>query len=295
MILEKKIPLSYWFDIIKWDILIVSIFSSLIFYSSRYLTFLKISISIGTFLGTAIALLLSFKLSQSYDRWWEARRIWGSIVNDSRTLVTQLKLFTENKNKKLTDRMAYRQIAWCYSLSQNLRAENAAENIAEFISADELNSINEQNNPTLALLDNQTQDLSTLHKKNFINDFQQIQINSTLVRICASMGQAERIKNTNFPKTYRQTLYFFIYIFLVTLSLSLTEMNSFVEIPLLVFISLPFFLLEKIAFNIQDPFENRPTDIAMTSISKNIEISIKQLLKLENIPDPITTDNFYIL
>jgi putative membrane protein len=53
--------------------------------------------------------------------------------------------------------------------------------------------------------------------------------------------------------------------------------------------------LEKIAFNIQDPFENRPTDIAMTSISKNIEISIKQLLKLENIPDPITTDNFYIL
>jgi putative membrane protein len=254
---------------------------------------MHISISIGTFLGTAIALLLSFKLSQSYERWWEARRIWGAIVNDSRTLVTQLKSFTEDKDS--INRMGLRQIAWCYSLSHSLRKENPTEQIEEFLSRDELQSIKERKNPTLALLDKQTEDLAALHKNGSINDFQQIQINNTLVRLCASMGQAERIKNTNFPKTYRQTLYFFIYIFLVTLSFSLTKMNSPIEIPLLVFISLPFFLLEKIAFNIQDPFENRPTDIAMTSISKNIEISIKQLLKIKNIPEPLTTDSFYIL
>lgn len=295
MILEKRIPIKYWFNTIKWDILIVSIFSSVIYLISTYLIDLNISIAVGTFLGTAIALLLSFKLGQSYDRWWEARKIWGSIVNDCRTLVIQLKGFSKNGNKELTDRMAYRQIGWCYSLSQNLRNENATENIDSFISEQELKAVKNHHNTPLALLNNQSQDLSILHKEAIINNFQQIQIDNTLVKLCASMGQAERIKNTAFPKTYRLTLHFFIYIFLVSLSFALAEMRSLVEIPFMVFISIPFFLLEKIAFTIQDPFENKPTDTAMTSISRTVEINIKQQLELENIPEPLTSDTFYIL
>ncbi len=295
MILEKKIPLTYWFNSIKWNLLIVSIFSSVLYFSSDYLINLNIPISVGAFLGTAIALLLSFKLSQSYDRWWEARKIWGSIVNDSRTLVMQLHGFTNKENRTVTDRMAYRQIAWCYSLSQDLRNENATENINEFIGQQELNAIRNQNNTPLTLLANQSQDLSILHNDEFINDYQQIQIDSTLVQLCASMGKAERIKNTPFPKPYRLTLHLFIYIFLITLSVSLTEMPSLAEIPFLIFISIPFFLMEKIAFNIQDPFENKPMDIAMTSISRTIEINIKELLGDKNIPKPIASETFYVL
>ncbi len=295
MILERRIPITYWFNTIKWDILIVSIFSSAVLFSSKYLIDLNIPISIGAFLGTAIALLLSFKLSHSYDRWWEARKIWGSIVNDSRTFVIQIKGFTRKENKELTDRMAYRQIAWCYSLSQKLRNEDAAKNISEFVSEQELKSIKNKNNIPLALLNIHSQDLSILHKEKLINDYQQIQIDNTLVKLCASMGKTERIKNTAFPKTYRLTLHLFIYIFLVTLSFALTEIHSLMEIPLMVFISIPFFLLEKIAFNIQDPFENKPTDTAMTSISRTIEINIKQQLEEENIPEPLTSNKFYIL
>ncbi len=270
-------------------------FSTVVYFLSKYLIDLNIPISVGAFLGTAIALLLSFKLSHSYDRWWEARKIWGSIVNDSRTLVIQLNGFTKKGNKALTDSMALRQIAWCYSLSQNLRNENASDTINEFISQKELESIRSKNNTPLTLLTNQSQDLSILHKEQSVNDYQQIQIDNTLVKLCASMGRAERIKNTAFPKTYRLTLHLFIYIFLITLSFSLTEMPNIVEIPFLIFISIPFFLIEKIAFNIQDPFENKPTDIAMTSICRTIEIDIKQLLEVENIPQPITSDTFYIL
>ena len=295
MILEKKIPLTYWFNSIKWNILIVSIFSSVLYFSSDYLINLNIPISVGAFLGTAIALLLSFKLSQSYDRWWEARKIWGSIVNDSRTLVMQLHSFTNKENRTVTDRMAYRQIAWCYSLSQNLRNENASENINEFIGQQELNAISNQNNTPLALLANQSQDLAILHNDALVNDFQQIQIDNTLVQLCASMGKAERIKNTPFPKPYRLTLHLFIFIFLITLSVSLTEMPSLAEIPFLIFISIPFFLMEKIAFNIQDPFENKPMDIPMTSISRTIEINIKELLGDKNSPKPIASETFYVL
>ncbi|UOY07310.1 hypothetical protein L0P88_01855 [Muricauda sp. SCSIO 64092] len=295
MILEKRIPIAYWFKIIKWDIVMVSLFSSAVYVLSKYSIDLNIPVSIGAFLGTAIALLLSFKLSQSYDRWWEARKIWGSIVNDSRTLVIQLRGFSRKQNEELTNRMAYRQIAWCYALARNLRNAGRPKNINTFISEQEQNSIDRTNNPALALLNNQSQDLSLLHQENLINDFQQIQIDDTLVRLCASMGRAERIKNTAFPKTYRSTLHLFIYIFLITLSFSLTEMPNFMEIPFMVLISIPFFLVEKIALNIQDPFENKPTDIPMTSISRTIEINIKQQLGVQDIPEPITTNTFYIL
>jgi putative membrane protein len=295
MILEKKIPIKYWFNIIKWDLLIVLLFSTFIYFLSKYLIDLNIPVSVGAFLGTAISLLLSFKLSQSYDRWWEARKIWGSIVNDSRTLVMQLKGFTQKANKDITDRMALRQIAWCYSLSQNLRNQDATENLNKFISEQELKSLEHQKNIPLALLDIQSQDLSILHKEKSINDYQQIQIDTTLVKLCASMGMAERIKNTYFPKTYRLTLHMFIYIFLATLSFGLTDMYGLMEVPFMIFISIPLLLLEKVAYTIQDPFENKPSDTAMTSISRTIEINIKQQLGLDDIPEPIVSDKFYIL
>ncbi|MFT4847702.1 MAG: putative membrane protein [Sediminicola sp.] len=295
MILEKRIPIKYWFNIIKWDMLLVLLFSTGIYFLSKYLIDLNIPVSVGAFLGTAISLLLSFKLSQSYDRWWEARKIWGSIVNDSRTLVIQLKGFTQKKNKDITDLMAFRQIAWCYSLSQSLRNQNATDNLNEFISERELKSIQNQKNIPLALLDIQSQYLSILHKEKSINDYQQIQIDATLVKLCASMGMAERIKNTYFPKTYRLTLRLFIYIFLATLSFGLTEIYGLIEIPFIFLISIPLLLLEKIAYTIQDPFENKPSDTAMTSISRTIEINIKQQLGLNDIPEAISTDDYYIL
>lgn len=295
MILDKKIPISYWFHIIKKDLLIVSLFSIVIYFITKYFVDTQIPITIGGFLITAISLLLSFKLSQSYDRWWEARKIWGEIVNDSRSLVVQLKNFAGDNEKEIINRMGLRQIAWCFSLSQSLREQNATQNIDSFISENEITDIQKESNVPLAILDIQANDLAKLQQKKAINDYQQVQLDSTLVRLCASMGKAERIKNTAFPKTYRHTLYIFIYITIITLSFSLTEMMSMIEIPIIMFISIPFFLLDKIAKNIQDPFENRPTDTAMTSISRTIEINIKQQLDFENIPSPIAENKYYIM
>lgn len=295
MILERKIPLNYLLKKIKWNILIVTLFSSVVHYLSVYFIDFDLPISVGAFLGTAIALILSFKLSHSYDRWWEARKIWGAIVNDSRSFVVQLKNFSSNEETELVESMSNRQIAWCYSLGQSLRNLNPIEGCEHFIAGRELETIKSQKNIPLALLDNHSNDLKRLHKRGQINDFQQIQIDNTIVRLCASMGMAERIKNTTFPKTYRLTLHYFIYLFLMLLSFSLTELHNFIEIPLLALISIPFFLLDKIAVHIQDPFENRPTDTAMTAIARTIEINIKQLLGKENIPESLSSDEFYIM
>jgi putative membrane protein len=295
MILDKRIPVTYWIGIIKWDMLTVAVFSTVIRFFTWYFPDTKIPMSLGTFLGTAIALLLSFRLSQSYGRWWEARKIWGAIVNDSRTLVIQLKSFSSGKEKELLHKMAYRQIAWCYSLGQGLRNQNPLENTDSFISANELESIKHHKNIPLALLDNHSRDLASLLREKQIDVWQQVQIDTTLKNLCSSMGQAERIKNTAFPRPYRLTLRLFIYIFLILLSFSLSEVSNVAEIPLLVVISIPFFLLDKISHEIEDPFENRPSDTAMTTIAKTVEINIKQLIGKASIPEPLSSNTYYIL
>lgn len=296
MILEKRIPISYWFHLLGWDIIIVTLFSTAVFILSNYFIDLELPVSIGTFMGTAIALILSFKLGHSYDRWWEARKIWGEIVNDSRSLVNQLKHFT-NDRPEMVKTIAYRQIAWCYSLGQSLREQDSLEGIEHLVSTDEYERLKPHFNVPLKLMEQHQKDLNTLHAETQINDFQQVQIDSTLVRLVASMGKAERIKNTDFPKTYRVTLHLFIYIFLIALSFSLSEIHSlsFFEIPIMVIISVPFFLLEKVAFTIQDPFENRPTDTPVTRISKTIEINLRQLIDEEELPDFEKSEKFYSL
>jgi len=295
MILEKRIPLKYWFKEIKWDLLIVSVFSILIYFFKLYVINLGIPISIGAFLGTAIALLLSFKLSQSYDRWWEARKIWGAIVNDSRTLVIEIKQFCKESDNSTIRAMANRQIAWCYALGRHLRKLDILDNLEDFISKDEIYSLRQKTHIPLALLDDHGQNVRNLHKEKSLNDFQQIQLDSTISRLTASMGMAERIKNTIFPRTYRNVLHFFIYIFLLLLSLALENVYGFLEIPVLILISIPFFMLEKIAFVIQDPFENKPTDTAMTSIARAIEINIKEMLGEKELPEPLEPEGFYIM
>ncbi len=137
-------------------------------------------------------------------------------------------------------------------------------------------------------------DIKELKEQNQLDLFSQIQLDDTLVRLCDAQGKSERIKTTVFPVTYRLFLHAIIYLFVITLAISLRVEGLF-ETPLLIAISSAFFLLEKSATHMQDPFENRPTDTAMTAITRTIEINIKQLLKETEIPKPLQPEKFYQL
>ncbi|MES2380929.1 MAG: bestrophin family ion channel [Bacteroidota bacterium] len=297
MLLDKQIPTYYILNKVKYNlvyVLIVSLF--VLFITERYKVLLpEMPLTIPAFLGTAISILLSFKLSQSYDRWWEARKIWGAIVNDSRSFVIQLQTLTAKGNETIIKKIAFRQIAWCYSLGQSLRGLNPTENLEKFISTEDLEEIQEHLNKPLALLQLHGRDIKNLKEKNQLELFSQLQLDNTLVRLCDAQGKSERIKTTVFPVTYRLFLHAIIYLFVITLSISLRDVAGFFEIPLLLLISSAFFLLEKSATHMQDPFENRPTDTAITAIAKTIEINIKQLLKETEIPKPHQPENFYLL
>ncbi len=90
-------------------------------------------------------------------------------------------------------------------------------------------------------------------------------------------------------------MHLMIYLFVITLSISLGAVQPAFEIPLLFIISAGFFVLEKTATLLQDPFENKPTDTAVTTIATNIEINIKQLLKETEIPQPLKPESYYSL
>ena len=295
MLLNKRIPISYILNKVKYDLIIVlSVSLSALFVTNRYQELLpEMPLTIPAFIGTAISILLSFKLSQSYDRWWEARKVWGAIVNDSRSLVIQLQSLTSKGNDEKIKKIAFRQIAWCYSLGQSLRELIATDNLDEFISDEELKEIKKHNNKPLALLQLNASDIKQLKETNQLDIFSQLQLDNTLVRLCDAQGKAERIKTTVFPVTYRLFLHAIIYLFVVTLAIAL-RIDGLFEIPLLVTISSAFFLLEKTATHMQDPFENRPTDTAMTAIAKTIEINIKQLLKETEVPKTNEQDKFHL-
>jgi len=293
MIVKNYIPLTYIIKKVWASFLSVLLFSTLIFYVSKYIELPVIPVSIPAFLGTSISLVLAFKMNQAYDRWWEARKIWGEIVNDSRTLIIQLLSFSNND--MITKPLAKRQIAWCYALSGSLRNTNVNTTIEKFIDADELKTFNKYNNLPLALLNKHSEDIRDLHNQHEINDYQQIQLDDTLLRLNAAMGKAERIKNTVFPTSYKLYLHLFIFLFIGMLSISLVGIDGIWEILLSFLISIPFLILEKASNLLQDPFENKPTDTAMTSISKTIEINIKQLIGDNDIPEVEENNKFYIL
>jgi putative membrane protein len=297
MLLDKRIPITYILGQIKLEIIIIVIIAVVAHYAKAPIkdTLPDMPIGVPSFLGTAISIILSFKLNQSYDRWWEARKIWGSIVNDSRTFVIQLQSFLNSGNESAVRKISFRHIGWCFSLSQSLRGESGNKNMERYLSHDDLESIAKHLNKPLAILQLNAQHIAKLRDENKMDLRGLIQINNTLANFSNAMGMAERIKNTVFPATYRLFLRLFIYIFVVTLSISLADTQGYFQIPLLLIITCPFFLLEKTSSLLQNPFSNKPTDTAMTAIATTIEINIKQLLNEIELPEPSKPHEFYLL
>lgn len=297
MLLNKRIPLTYIWKKVRLEMAYILVIGLIVHYiTTLYKNLIpEMPVTVPAFIGTAISVILSFKLSQSYDRWWEARKIWGSIVNDSRSFIIQLQSFIAKSKVEDVKQIAYRQIAWCFCLGQSLRGLDAIENMDKYLNEEDVNYISKHQNKPLAILQLNSAQLTKLREEGCIDTFSHVQINNTVVNLTNAMGMAERIKSTVFPVTYRLFLHFFIYIFVISLSIALGDVQSYFELPLLLIISSIFFLLEKSAIHLQDPFMNKPTDTAMTTIATTIEINIKNLIKDANVPKPHPAEGFYAL
>jgi len=276
------------------EIFLITLYSAIIYVFYEYFGkhHLALSFSVSAIMGTAIAILLGFRTSAAYDRWWEARKIWGSIVNDSRTLVRQAIGFIssgENKDQKLLKLTRY-QIAWCYALSTSLRKQPISEEVEKNLSDEDFISVTEQLNIPNAILKLMEDHLALLFKQGNIGAYHFGIMDQTLSSLCDNMGKCERIKNTVFPVHYSFFIRLAIIIFAVLLPLEVVEFLGIYTMPI-TFATITFIsVIELIARYLQDPFENRPADIGMTAICRTIEINLLQLLGEKDVPDVIKPD-----
>ena len=288
MLLKENIPVSYVFGKIKKEVLMVAVYAITIYCVHQYYNFKDVSIplTVPTILGTIISLLLAFRSNQAYDRWWEARILWGGIVNDCRTFARQVLTFVDSSHDgeqkwALKERIIRRQMAWCYSLSCHLRGQNAKDNLEAYLTDEDVKNIKKLDHIPLAINELQGHDLRTLYKLGWINEYQQVALDNTLTNFMNSMGGCERIKNTVFPVTYSVYIHWLVMFFVLLLPFSLMEFFGIFQVPLVIAISSAFFLIEKMAIHLQDPFENKPTDTPTTTISRTIEKNLKQMMKDE--------------
>ncbi|TKC00774.1 bestrophin family protein [Pedobacter cryophilus] len=309
MLLKDNIPVSYVLGKIKKEMLVLTVYSAAVYLAHIFYGFQGINVPLAVLgiLGTVISLLLAFRSNQAYDRWWEARILWGRIVNDSRSYARQVLSFIDNSyddsdKTAMKRRIIKRQIAWCHSLSHYLRKQNSHECVNNYVSVEEMRSLAKADHVPLALTENHANDLRLLLRMGWINEFQQVKMDETLTRLTDSMGGCERIKNTVFPTTYSVYIRFVVLLFAILLPFGLIEYFGIFQIPLVVAISSSFFLIEKMAIHLQDPFERKPTDTPMTSISKRIEKDLKQMMN-DDYPNESALNNailnesgvFYVL
>lgn len=300
MLLKKNIPFKYVFGKIKYEIIGISIYAmtvAIIYYAYPSVR-ITIPLAVPSVLGTVISLLLGFRSNQAYDRWWEARHIWGAIVNESRTLARQVISFTNDaydsdEVKAYRKRMIYRQIAWCYSLGRHLRQENTITGLEKYLDKSEVEFLKKVDNVPSALIHEMGNDLQLALDNGWINSYQQVELDRTITRLCDAMGKCERIKNTVFPSTYSLYIHLSLLLFIGLLPFAVIEYFGFIEVPLVVAIAASFLLIEKMGIHLQDPFENKPTDTPMTHIAQNIEKNILQLFNRtgRNTRQPMYAEN----
>jgi ion channel-forming bestrophin family protein len=305
MLLRSNIPMKYILGKIKGGLIAVSVYALVIaaLYDTFHVTRITIPLSVPMILGTVISLLLGFRSNQAYDRWWEARIIWGAIVNDSRSLARQLITFVDHsyasvEAQQFKERFIRRQMAWCFSLSQHLRKEKPLAGLKAYMLDEEIKYISKYSNAPAAILELHGRDIQYALEAGWINQYQQVELDRTLSRLCDAMGKCERIKNTVFPATYSLYIHFALNLFIILLPFGLIEYFGYIEIPLVIAIAASFMLIEKMAIHLQDPFENKPTDAPMTTISKNIERDLKQMLNdysiIEKVGQP-DKKQYYVL
>ena len=251
--------------------------------------------SIAVF-GTVMSLFLAFKTNESYNRWWEARILWGSMVNYSRSFSRQvLNLITsyttssannQEELKSIQKDLIYRHLAYINALRISLRKQNTWEDLKSFLTEDERLAITKSSNIPTQLIQKQAQHLKELFQDNS-NDFRYMQLDSTLNEFYNIQGGCERIKNTVFPRIYSFLTTLFTWAFAFSLIFSLYDELNWQIMTTRVAVAYVFLTLEKISRSLKDPFENGISDTPMTAICLTIEIDLREMLGENEIPPPI--------
>jgi len=277
--------------LLAWDVLVVVLFNA------GYLHWAALEEVPLSLLGSAIGVILAFRNSSSYARWWEARTLWGSIVNNSRSwarLVTVTMRGQREDDAALASaikKMVYLQIAWCHALRQHLRRLDVIPAISTILSPEEIDQLKVTSNLPVAIQQIQTKMLRDALNNGWIDAAQWHAMNQSLDDLVDAQGGSERIKNTPMPRQYDYLPQLSAQIFCFLLPLTMVaSMGWFTPLGSTI-VGFIFLMLDKIGRDLEDPFDNTRHDIPLTSITRTIEINLRQMLGETELPPPTAPVN----
>lgn len=313
----------------KWPFIFGLFYAGLIFGIAFFFDF-KLSIPWQpiSIIGIAVAFYLGFKNNSSYDRTWEARKIWGSIVNNSRSFAAAAVSFVDGTDKAVVQKeLIYRHIAWMTALRHQLRLSRPWEHVGErlnrlylptvcenyskklggelayFLSESDLKLIEGKSNLATQIMRIQSERLQKLRDEGYFEDFRHMEFHQLVVSFYEDQGKSERIKNFPFPRQYASTALWLTLLFCIFVPLGILDIFkeaasswTFWLSPLIsALIIWIFFLMEKIGDYSENPFEGTYNDVPITSIARGIEIDLREMINDDDIPKPLEADNGFLM
>lgn len=276
-------------------------------------------------IGTAAAFIIGFKNTQTYNRLWEARQIWGGIVNTSRSWALLVKDCTGQQinDRSLHQELIYRHIAWLTALRYQLREARPWENINKsynieykkfysipehltpfdealkpYLSASDFEYVWSKKNRATQLISLQSARLRQLKDQGLIDPLNFVEMENQLVTLYDLQGRCERIKNFPYPRQFSSINLYFIRLFTFVVPFGLLqEFNKLGEymiwlnIPFSVIVNWVFNTMEKIGEATENPFEGGANDVPISTLCRTIEIDLREMLDETDIPAPLAAVN----
>eukprot|EP00056_Hartaetosiga_gracilis_P022114 m.28297 g.28297 ORF g.28297 m.28297 type:complete len:302 (+) comp9458_c0_seq1:159-1064(+) len=224
-------------------------------------------------IGVTLTFFIQFANNQAYSRWWEARQLWGGIVNISRTLPTYLegssspgKTISEKQKKDIVRR----HIAYIRLVNHQLRRDPLPATAEEYLQPEELELLSLPN-PAVGLLQVQSRAVNELHHLGLIDSYARVNLLGIFGRCLDLQGACERIKTTQFPPTYKLFLRLILVCFLGIMPLDMYDFYGvFSPLPTTI-IGVAYLGLERFGSDLEDPFEGLENDCAMLTICDTIQ------------------------
>lgn len=231
-------------------------------------------------LGFAISMLLVFRTNTAYDRWWEGRRLWGSLVNSSRNLSIKLRAFL--REDEVTELSFFARIIPAFAISlhdhlhsEKVRVELFDEDHEHKHVFDKIDRNKHVPNQVAILI---MQRVQQLYSSGKISGEQLIVLNTELLSFTDICGACERIKNTPIPFSYSVFIKKFIFFYIMTLPFGYVFSLGYLVIPVVVFVFYVLASLELIAEEIEDPFGGDANDVPTAKLADTIRRNVAEIL-----------------
>lgn len=277
-------------------VLFVTAFAALMTYASNVLGLHKYSLTTAPFtvVGLALAIFLGFRNSAAYDRYWEGRKLWGSMVNVTRTFAVQILtvIQTENESdaddvKQLQNELIGSILAYVNALRHRLRDSDPSAELNEYIEdASVLEALQRQSNIPVALSRHIGEQLAKASSKGWLDKFHLPLLHNNLTEMVAVQGGCERIKSTPIPFTYSVLTHRTVMLYCLALPCGLHDTVGILT-PLVVgFVAYTFFGLDAVGDEIEQPFGLEDNHLPLHAITRTIEINLIELAARESTDTP---------